>query len=124
MKHWTYWSSVNLIIIITVLEAVFYYQSELMVYFFVSSSILITAGVFSWVYFDGRERGTYLTWGFKYALLFLGPFAVPFYFAKTRGYRKSLVSGCGLILYLPYYAFYYATWYVTVTILENMGYYG
>ena len=123
-KRWTlYWLSVVALVITTALQVVFYYRDEISVYFYILSCFSIGGGIYAWCHFDSKEREREISQNMRMAIGILGPIAVPIYFIESRGFKAAGKVGLGLFLYVPFYALYYATWYLTGVILKAAGYY-
>ncbi|MEP6847919.1 MAG: hypothetical protein ABI999_03620 [Acidobacteriota bacterium] len=55
-------------------------------------AVFFTVAVFLWCQIDARERGDVIGPFFAIGLLVFGPFAVMYYFFRTRGFQRGLIS--------------------------------
>lgn len=119
-----YWSAVALMAIVTIAQVAFYRRLDLSTFLYIASCVTIGAGVLTWCTYDSLSRGFLLSSRYRFWIGLLGPIVVPVYFFQSRGASRAAKAAFGLGLYVPFYAVYYGTWYVTVAILTKAGYFG
>jgi hypothetical protein len=123
-RRWHFYGgTLILLVLLTVGEVAFYYDQGLAPFFYIASCLTIGGGVLAWCIYDSLARGFRLSPRYRWWIGMLGPVFVPAYFSQSRGMRQSAKSLFGLSLYVPFYAVYYATWYLTVEIMTWMGYF-
>lgn len=123
-RRWhVYGGALILLVLLTVGEVAFYYDQGLAPLFYIASCVTIGGGVLAWCIYDSLARGFRLSPRYRWWIGMLGPVFVPAYFSQSRGMRQSAKSLFGLSLYVPFYAIFYATWYLTVEIMTWMGYF-
>ncbi|MCH7903161.1 MAG: hypothetical protein IH944_01185 [Armatimonadetes bacterium] len=122
-RWYVYGGSLILFVLPTVAEVMFYYEPGLALLIYIASSMTICGGVLAWCIYDSLARGFYLSAVYKLWIVLLGPVIVPAYFFQSRGVRESAKSLFGLSLYAPFFAVYYATWFLTAEVLTRMGYF-
>jgi len=62
-------------------------------------AVFFTIAVYFWCQIDAHEQGAKLSPFFGIAVLFFGPFAVMYYFFRTRGFQRGLVSIGWMLLF-------------------------
>ena len=122
-RWYVYGGALILLVLITVAEVMFYYDPALALLLYIASCMTIGSGVLAWCIYDSLARGFHLSSRYKGRIGMLGPVFVPVYFFQSRGFRESAKSLFGLSLYAPFYAIFYATWFLTVEVMTRMGYF-
>jgi hypothetical protein len=122
-RWYVYAGALIFLVLLTVGEVAFYYDQGLAPFFYIASCMTIGGGVLSWCISDSLARGFHLSSRYRWWIGLLGPVFVPAYFCQSRGVRASAKSLFGLSLYVPLYAAFYITWYLTVEIMTWMGYF-
>ena len=112
-------------IVFATLDVIFYYQKRFLFYSFTVNVFTYLILVLLWCSFDsGVRRGRLGIRSAEGCLIVLfGIIGIPAYFWRTRTPKEFFISLGGLFLYIIPTITYYLAYWVTVKVMQFLGYY-